>query len=123
MGLFKKLFNKNKDIKKTEENVDSNIRDEKLVATMQKKIITNLKVAESLLYSMEYKLTSFNSLSDKVVESLYDNIHSIKQNVITYKEFATKHNLTNCELKSNDILERIENIIYIFNNNLTGIIY
>lgn len=122
MGLFKKIKNKNKEQDLTEHKNEI-IQDEKYVNTVSKKIITTLKIAESMLYSMEYKLTSFSSLTDKEVEYIYDNIHSIKQNVIIYKEFATKHNLTDSILKADDLLEKIENMIYIMNNNLTGIIY
>lgn len=122
MGLFKKIKNK----KEQPSNIslkNENIQDEKFVDTLSKKILTNLRIIESMLYSMEYKLATFNSLTSKEVESFYDNTHKIKQNVNTYKDFAIKHNLTNCISKANTVLERIENIIYIFNEKLTGIIY
>lgn len=122
MGLLKKLFNKNKQPLVVEQD-QTEVQDEKYINNLNKEILTNLRIIESQFYSIEYKIAHFTSLSSQEVETLYDSIHNIRQNIKTYKEFGEKYNLAKCIEKSDEALERIETFRDSLNRKLTGIVY
>lgn len=122
MGLLKKLFNKNKQPLVVEQD-QTEVQNEKYINNLNKEIITNLRIIESQFYSIEYKIAHFTSLSSQEVETLYDSIHNIRQNIKTYKAFGEKYNLAKCIEKSDEALERIETLIDTLNRKLTGIVY
>ena len=120
MKLFEKLFKKKQNLT---DNEKTKSEDEKFTNDLSKRIMANLIIAESQFYTMEYKIANFNSLSDKEVEHLYDNISQMKQSIQTYKDFSVQYEFPKCVKKADEILSRLENIKDSFNRKLTGIIY
>ena len=119
MRLFKKLCNKNS--KKDQKTID--FADEKFILKTKNKTITILKLIQSEICYLEYKLAQFNSLSDKEVEYLYNSIDNMKKNILICKDFAKNHNFAEIIVKSNENLEKLELLKEIFDSKLTGIIY